>query len=73
MRPDRLGAVAQLDLVWTFADMMNGLMALPNLVGLLLLTPVVVAETRKYFDDREPVAIPVPVPIPVPVEEDRNS
>src|SRR5690606_27149582 len=33
-----VGAVTQLELVWTFADVMNGLMALPNLVGLLLLS-----------------------------------
>jgi AGCS family alanine or glycine:cation symporter len=44
-----VGAVAQLDLVWTFADVMNGLMALPNLVGLIGLSGVVVEETRKYF------------------------
>jgi alanine or glycine:cation symporter, AGCS family len=36
------------DLVWTFADVMNGLMAFPNLVGLLLLSGVVAAETRAY-------------------------
>ncbi len=46
-----VGAVAQLDLVWTFADVMNGLMALPNLVGLIGLSGIVVAETRKYFAD----------------------
>jgi len=44
-----VGAVARLDLVWTFADVMNGLMALPNLVGLLALSGVVVRETRSYF------------------------
>lgn len=41
-----VGAVTSLELVWTFADIMNGLMALPNLVGLLGLSGVVVAETR---------------------------
>ena len=44
-----VGAVAKLSLVWNISDALNGLMALPNLVGLLLLTPVVVSETRKYF------------------------
>ena len=44
-----VGAVAQLDLVWTFADVMNGLMALPNLVGLIGLSGIVVEETKKYF------------------------
>jgi len=43
------GAVARLDLVWNFADIMNGLMAFPNLVGLVLLGGVVAAETKKYF------------------------
>lgn len=47
-----VGAVAQLDLVWTFADVMNGLMALPNLVGLLGLSGIVAVETRKYFGTR---------------------
>jgi len=47
-----VGAVARLDLVWTFADVMNGLMAFPNLVGLLGLSGVVVAETRRYFEGR---------------------
>ncbi|WP_147820088.1 alanine/glycine:cation symporter family protein [Salidesulfovibrio onnuriiensis] len=44
------GAVAKLSLVWNISDALNGLMAIPNLVGLLLLTPVVVGETRKYFE-----------------------
>ncbi len=44
-----VGAVTSLDLVWTFADIMNGLMALPNLIGLLGLSGVVVAETRSIL------------------------
>ncbi len=35
--------------VWLFADVMNGLMALPNLIGLLFLAGVVWRETRDYF------------------------
>ena len=35
--------------VWDFSDMMNGAMAIPNLVGLLILAPLVVRETRAYF------------------------
>jgi AGCS family alanine or glycine:cation symporter len=35
--------------IWLVSDIMNGLMALPNLIGLLLLSSVVVAETRSYF------------------------
>ncbi|MCR4438555.1 MAG: sodium:alanine symporter family protein [bacterium] len=41
--------ISKLELVWSFADVMNGLMALPNLVGLLGLSGVVVAETKKYY------------------------
>jgi AGCS family alanine or glycine:cation symporter len=44
-----VGAVVELELVWTFADVMNGLMAAPNLIGLWLLSGVVVAETRSYL------------------------
>ncbi len=46
-----VGAVAKLSLVWNISDTLNGLMAIPNLIGLLMLTPVVVSETRKYFAD----------------------
>ena len=43
------GALRSLDFVWTVSDVMNGLMALPNLVGLLLLSGVVARETSDYF------------------------
>ncbi|MGW5875564.1 alanine/glycine:cation symporter family protein [Nocardiopsis terrae] len=55
-----VGSVATLDSVWLFSDIANGLMALPNLVGLLLLSPVIVAETKKFFghpDWRDPDAV----------------
>ncbi len=45
-----LGAMAKLDLVWTFADVMNGLMAVPNLIGLLALSPVIVKETKTHLE-----------------------
>jgi AGCS family alanine or glycine:cation symporter len=44
-----VGALAKLNLVWSLSDTFNGLMAIPNLIGLLLLTPVVVKETKEYF------------------------
>ena len=44
-----VGSVASLDSVWLFSDIANGLMALPNLIGLILLAPVISAETRKFF------------------------
>ena len=44
-----VSAVAELDIVWLISDILNALMALPNLVGLLLLSGVVLRETRAYF------------------------
>ncbi len=44
-----VGAVQELERVWSFADIMNGLMALPNLVGLILLSGLVARETREFF------------------------
>ena len=46
-----LGAVAQLSFVWDLADTLNGLMALPNLIGLLLLSGVIAAETKDFFEN----------------------
>ncbi|EKM94607.1 MULTISPECIES: alanine/glycine:cation symporter family protein [Stutzerimonas stutzeri group] len=46
------GAVAQLDFAWLVADTLNGLMAIPNLISLVLLSPVVVKLTREYFARR---------------------
>jgi AGCS family alanine or glycine:cation symporter len=45
-----VGAALSLPVVWTVSDIMNGLMAFPNLIGLLLLSGVVARETRTYFD-----------------------
>ena len=58
-----VGAVVDLSLVWNIADGTNALMAIPNLISLLLLSGVVVAETRKYLwnkrlDDYETSEIP---------------
>ncbi len=46
-----VGSVAQLELVWKFSDVMNGLMAVPNLIGLLGLSGIIVWETKDYFDN----------------------
>lgn len=43
-----IGAILQLELVWEISGIMNGLMAFPNLVALLFLSPIVAAETRRY-------------------------
>jgi AGCS family alanine or glycine:cation symporter len=45
-----VGAVRSLDFVWLFSDVMNGLMALPNLVGLLLLSGVLARESRAFLE-----------------------
>jgi alanine or glycine:cation symporter, AGCS family len=44
-----VGAMMDLEFVWNISDLMNGMMALPNLIGLLLLSKVVKAETDRYF------------------------
>ncbi|MGJ9401784.1 alanine/glycine:cation symporter family protein [Arthrobacter sp. KK5.5] len=44
-----IGCTVELAVVWNFSDMMNGLMALPNLIGLLLLSGMVARETRHYL------------------------
>jgi AGCS family alanine or glycine:cation symporter len=44
-----VGSVATLPAVWAFADIANGLMAVPNLVSLIALSGVAVAETRAYL------------------------
>ena len=46
-----IAPVISLNLVWTVADILNALMAIPNLVAVLLLSNVIVAETRKYIND----------------------
>lgn len=44
-----VGAVTELRVVWDFADVMNGLMALPNLIGLLIMSGLIARETREFF------------------------
>ena len=46
-----VGAIAKLELVWNLADLFNGLMAIPNLIALLLLSPVVFKLVKEYFAD----------------------
>ncbi|TNH92817.1 alanine/glycine:cation symporter family protein, partial [Aeromonas hydrophila] len=55
------GAFLHLDLIWLLADIVNGLMAVPNLIGLIGLRHVVIAETRAYFSrDRDSESEPEP-------------
>lgn len=44
-----VGAFLELELIWVLADIVNGLMAIPNLIGLLGLSGVIVSETKDYF------------------------
>ncbi|MGC9404120.1 alanine/glycine:cation symporter family protein [Vibrio genomosp. F10 str. 9ZC157] len=43
------GAFLHLDMIWIIADIVNGLMAIPNLIGLIALRHVVIEETKRYF------------------------
>lgn len=44
-----IGSVASLRQVWAFADIANALMAIPNLISLIVLTPVVISEMRQFL------------------------
>ena len=48
-----VGAMVSLKMVWLVADIMNGLMAIPNLIALLLLSGVVAKLTREYYQNRD--------------------
>lgn len=43
-------SILKLDLIWIIADIVNGLMAIPNLIALIGLSPIVVTETKLYFE-----------------------
>ena len=44
-----LGAVSSLEFIWLLADTLNAMMAIPNLIALVLLSPIVFSLTREYF------------------------
>lgn len=48
-----VGAVSELEAIWLVADILNGLMAVPNLIALLLLSGVVTKLTRDYFNSAD--------------------
>lgn len=59
-----IGPVIKLDLVWTMADIFNALMSIPNLIAVIVLSPVVVKETNYYLygnrlDEYDKTKIPV--------------
>ena len=61
-----IAPVVSLNLIWLIADTLNALMAIPNLIAVLLLSPIVVAETKKYIND-----IDKKDKTPVPFEDER--
>ena len=59
-----IGPVIKLDLVWTMADICNALMSIPNLIAVVVLSPVVVKETNYYLygnrrDEYDKTTLPV--------------
>ncbi len=51
-----IGSVMELKTAWTLSDIFNGLMAIPNLIALLCLSPIVVSETKAYIARRKAAA-----------------
>ena len=45
-----IGPYMTVSAVWTIADIFNGLMAIPNMIALIVLSGVVVRETKDYFE-----------------------
>ncbi|GIU50018.1 sodium:alanine symporter family protein [Shewanella sp. KT0246] len=52
-----IGAVSSLEFIWLLADTLNAMMAIPNLIALALLSPVVFALTREYFAKQKAQAL----------------
>lgn len=48
-----IGSFLYLDLVWIIADIVNGLMAIPNLISLIALSPIIIKETRAYVKAKQ--------------------
>jgi len=48
-----VGAFLKLDIIWILADIVNGLMAIPNLIALIGLSGVIISETKLYFEQLE--------------------
>ncbi len=61
-----IAPVVSLNLIWTIADILNALMAIPNLIAVLLLSPLIVSETKKYINNLD-----AKDPEPVPYEDER--
>ena len=61
-----IAPVVSLNLIWLIADILNALMAIPNLIAVLLLSPLIVSETKKYINDLDKKD-----PEPVPYEDEK--
>lgn len=48
-----IGATSSLEFIWLLADTLNAMMAIPNLIALILLSPVVFKLTKEYFSDQQ--------------------
>ena len=48
-----VGSVVALDLVWAIADILNGLMVIPNVIGMIALSSVIVAEGKRFINNIE--------------------
>ncbi|WXR60250.1 sodium:alanine symporter family protein [Peptostreptococcaceae bacterium AGR-M142] len=51
-----IGPYLELSTIWTLADIVNGLMAIPNLIGLIMLRDVIKVDTKNYFEKLKNVA-----------------
>ena len=67
-----VGTVTSLGVVWTIADIANGLMAIPNLIGLVLLSGLIARETRAYLAQDPDLRRPGDEFSSVPQEEDED-
>ena len=45
-----IGSTVALDIAWSFSDIANGLMAIPNLISLLVLSGVLAKDTKEYYN-----------------------
>ena len=63
-----IAPISALNLVWTIADILNALMSIPNLVAVLLLSGVIVKDTRRFINDLDGWD-----PTPVPVVDDQGN
>lgn len=57
------GSLAELNVIWSIADILNGLMAIPNIVAILLLSGTIAHETKKYMgkhiEDKDETETPI--------------